>query len=162
MDSKDLLLQRLLSGSMTSPEGQPFGPPHSRLDAESDTHPMAPGENVDLRLMARQIYRSRRDRDTFFDPSLMGEPVWDMLLAVYSLPTRSRPMTVSGLCGASACPPSTALRWIECMIERGLIERHSSESDRRVTYVSLTAQALEKIEGYLMHLAVRYAQPRLD
>lgn len=124
--------------------------------------PAAGAQNVNFRLMARQIYNSRRDRDKFFNTDLLSEPAWDMMLAAYCLPTAYRPLTVSGLAQAAACPMTTALRWIECMRVEGLIEKCNDPFDKRVIFVRLTPTGLKQIEAYLMHLAVRHPPPKLD
>lgn len=113
-----------------------------------------PGSD-ELILIARRIYESRRDRDRFFDGELFSEPAWDMLLAAYSLPTADRPLTVSGLCHASAVPPTTGLRWIEYLVEVGMLKRQPSNNDRRVSNISLTPSARAQIDAYLTRINTR-------
>lgn len=130
--------------------------------AESDQGVDDLQSNVDLRLMARQIYNSRLDRGKFFNSDLLSEAVWNMLLAVYSLSRPSQPLTESELARAADCPYSTALRWIESMIEENLIERCKHPDDMRATYVRLTPVGSKQMDDYMMHLAVRSHPGRID
>ena len=88
--------------------------------------------------LARWIYDSRRERDRFLGSAMLGEPVWDMLLALYCLPPRGEPLCVSSLCYAAGAPQTTALRWVQLMEQKGLIERSRDPADARRTYVSLS------------------------
>lgn len=123
-----------------------------------DETDLAPGPDLgsdELTLMAQRIYESRRDRDRFFDCELFAEPAWDMLLAAYWLPSAKRALTVSGLCYASAAPPSTGLRWIENLVKLGMLRRRPSTHDRRVTDVSLTPETRSLMSAYLSRVGAR-------
>ncbi len=91
----------------------------------------------DPRLL-RTIVRQRRLREQFFGRELFSDPVWDMLLDLMAAYVERRNVSVSALCHASCAPMSTALRWIDRMIEAGLVERIPDSSDHRRIFVSLT------------------------
>lgn len=121
-----------------------------------------PGAGVDLSEdelteLACRIYESRRVRARFLSMSLLGEPVWDMLLALYCFTSRGRRMSVSSLCFASGVPSTTALRWVGVMEERDLIKRSKDMHDGRRTYLVLTEQGTRVMQGYLrsIHDALR-------
>ena len=61
----------------------------------------------------------------------------------------ARPISVTSLCIASAVPNTTALRWIDALVQKGLLARHADEHDGRRTFVSLTDEALRKMEEVL-------------
>ena len=86
------------------------------------------------------------------DRKLFGEPGWDMLLALYCLPTRGERLGITALSLASAGPQTTALRWQAILIEDGLIERYDDEDDGRRSFVRLTEAGRNLLEDYLLRL----------
>lgn len=81
--------------------------------------------------------------------NLFADPGWAILLDLYIHQVQGRPVTVSSACIAAKVPPTTGLRWLTRLQDDALIERTSSPSDARVVYVSLSAGAIERIEGAL-------------
>ena len=103
----------------------------------------------ELTELACRIYESRRERARYLSMSLLGEPVWDMLLALYCFTARGRRMSVSSLCFASSVPQTTALRWVRVMEERKLVARVRDEKDGRRWFVILDERGTEAMERYL-------------
>ena len=99
--------------------------------------------------LACQLYQTRRLRNRFINHSLLGEPVWDMLLALYCFSGRGEALSVSGLCHAAGVPQTTALRWVQIMEQKKLIKRSKDSSDGRRAYVSLTDDSKKLLEDYL-------------
>jgi DNA-binding MarR family transcriptional regulator len=89
-----------------------------------------------LACAAAEIYRMRRARDQILPDDLVGEPAWDILLALFA--EEPAQVSVSSLCYASGVPATTALRWINVLSQRGMIERVQHPRDGRVVLVSLT------------------------
>ena len=89
----------------------------------------------------RSILRLRRLRESFFDSSLFADPAWDMLLDLLAARIEGDRVAVSSLCIAAAVPPTTALRWIRSMTDRGLFERHDDPMDGRRIHISLSDAA---------------------
>lgn len=99
---------------------------------------------ADLHLIHAMV-RARRLRDDHFPDDLFADPAWDILLDLMAARLERKPVTVSSLCIAAAVPPTTALRWISVLTERGLLVRVADNADRRRVYVELsdtTARAL--------------------
>ena len=117
--------------------------------AEPDPNAGADLSDDDLTELACRIYESRRQRARYLSSSLLGEPVWDMLLALYCFTARGRRMSVSSLCFASGVPQTTALRWTRVMEERGLIARSKDHQDGRRYYLVLTGRGRELMQNYL-------------
>ena len=117
--------------------------------AEADPDAGADLSEQELTELACRIYESRRLRARFLSMSLLGEPVWDMVLALYCFSARGRRMSVSSLCYASGVPPTTALRWIGVMEERDLVCRSKDHRDGRKTYLHLTEQGKQAMQRYL-------------
>ncbi|GAA0328886.1 hypothetical protein GCM10009087_43880 [Sphingomonas oligophenolica] len=89
---------------------------------------------------ARAVYRARRQRDAAFgkDMDLFGEPAWDILLDLLVADADGRRISITSASGAANVPPTTALRMIAILEERGLIERSDDPCDRRRSWVTLT------------------------
>lgn len=89
----------------------------------------------------RSMIRMRRLRDRFFDGDLFADPAWDMLLDLMAARLEGRQVAVSSLCIAAAVPPTTALRWIRTMTDRGLFVRRSDPRDGRRVFIELADEA---------------------
>lgn len=86
------------------------------------------------------------------DRRLFGEPAWDMMLALYCLPTRGERLGITALALASGVPATTALRWQGMLTEDGLIERVHDENDARRSFVRLSEKGRNMLEDYLLWL----------
>ena len=49
---------------------------------------------ADLVALACKIYNARRIRDRYLSASMLGEPVWDMLLALYCFSAKGEALSV--------------------------------------------------------------------
>ncbi len=96
----------------------------------------------------RAAIRMRRLRDRFFDADLFADPAWDMLLDLMAARLEGRQVAVSSLCIAAAVPPTTALRWIRTMTDRGLFIRHSDPRDGRRVFIDLADEAAMALERW--------------
>lgn len=96
----------------------------------------------------RAMIRMRRVRDRFFDADLFADPAWDMLLDLMAARLEGRQVAVSSLCIAAAVPPTTALRWIRTMTERGLFVRHSDPRDGRRVFIDLAEEAAAALDRW--------------
>jgi DNA-binding MarR family transcriptional regulator len=102
--------------------------------------------------LATKLYDARRSRDRMFQDKLFGEPGWDMLLALYCLPSRGIMLGVMSLGHAANVPPTTGLRWQKLLEGRGLIERGPHVSDSRQQLVRLTEKGKSVMSRYLIRL----------
>ena len=103
----------------------------------------------DLGALACRIYEARRHRARFLSVSMLGEPVWDMLLALYCYGSRGEKMWVSGLRDYASVPPTTASRWIAIMEQKGLVVRIKDKDDARRAFVKLSDSGAKMMEEYL-------------
>ncbi|WP_150291112.1 winged helix DNA-binding protein [Sphingobium estronivorans] len=93
----------------------------------------------------RDLLRARRLRDDFLPADLFADPAWDMLLDLLAARLDHERVSVSSLCIASAVPPTTALRWIRTLTEKGFVRRHADPHDGRRVFIALadhTAEAM--------------------
>jgi hypothetical protein len=99
--------------------------------------------------MVRSIIRARRLRDRFFRGGLFADPAWDMLLDLMAARLERNRVAVSSLCIAAAVPPTTALRWIKTLTEKGLFVRCADPADGRRVYIELSDEAARALTAYI-------------
>ena len=117
----------------------------------SEAPPSKPSQ-AQLCKLAGAIYDARRKRDKMLKLALFGEPVWDMLLALYCLPSRGERLRVTALSYAANVPPSTGHRAQAALTKHGLIERISDAADARMQIVQLTDRGRSLMDNYLESL----------
>lgn len=117
------------------------------LQRSQDYAPAAAGP-ADLEFV-RTILRARRLRDAHFPADLFADPAWDMLLDLMAARLERKQVTVSSLCVAAAVPPTTALRWIATLTERGLLVRAIDSKDRRRAFVDLSEAGARALGSWL-------------
>lgn len=104
--------------------------------------------------LAEQFIRLRRRRDRIFGTGIFAEPAWDMLLDLFLAREKGlRPVSITSLCIASAVPATTALRWIETLVQQGLLSKAADPTDGRRIFVHLTNEAWQKMRDLLTHWA---------
>jgi len=118
------------------------------------TVPIAPPPApVDIGRMARLMHKRAIARTDLLG-DLLADGAWHMLLELTAEDARGKGVSVSSLCIASGVPPTTALRYLKAMEERGLIQRYPDRRDGRRTWVHMTDMTRDA-----MHRAVReYAE----
>ena len=115
-----------------------------RALSEPDAQPGPPVTARDV----REAIRARRLRDHFLGAGLFEDPAWDMLLDLYAAELERGQVSVSSLCIAAHVAPTTALRWIGKMTDRGLLVRHPDPFDRRRAFMALSKEALGGMAAY--------------
>lgn len=94
------------------------------------------------------ILRMRRARTDFFDDTLFADPAWDMVLDLMEARLRGAKVSISSLCMAASVPPTTALRWIRTLTQKGIIVRTPDRADKRRIYVVLSDAAAASMMGW--------------
>lgn len=105
-----------------------------------------------LSQIALRILQERLRRYRYLDSDLFGEPAWAILLDLFVSTANGSLATVKTACLASESPPTTALRYISILVDRGLVERRPSSEDGRLTTLALTYRAMAAVREYLRHL----------
>lgn len=104
------------------------------------------GDPISLTAAAAEIYGMRRARDQLISSSLVGEPGWDILLALCAEHPGKLAMTsVSQRVGV---PASTIRRWIAALESAGLVERMVSPVGEPI-FLSLTEEGCRTMERCL-------------
>ena len=130
--------ERRLGRQPTSSQPSGAGPAPAKPKDNDALPPFEASDLDDPALLsgaAAELYRMRRARDRVMPSGLMGEPAWDILLALYS--EEPGDLTVSSLCYGSGVPETTALRWIGVLDREGLVERSKHQRDARITLCHL-------------------------
>lgn len=96
----------------------------------------------------RAILRARRLRRDYLGDGLFADPAWDMLLDLLAARLEGKGVTVSSLCVASGTPPTTGLRWLGVLEDRGLVVREPSQDDGRKVFVRLSEGTADALERY--------------
>jgi DNA-binding MarR family transcriptional regulator len=107
--------------------------------------PDAPGVSAKRVLAA---IRARRLRAQYFAEELFADPAWDMMLHLFHAELLFRPVTVTRLSLASAVPNTTAIRWINTLVDKGLMIRRADPLDGRRVFVELTPGASNALRSY--------------
>lgn len=104
--------------------------------------------------VARSAYRERRRRSEIFnDPTLFGEPAWDILLDLFIAAKERKRLPVTSACIGAAVPATTALRWLTVLEDKGLILRENDAADARRVFVRLSSDGYEKMVTYFANTA---------
>ena len=93
-------------------------------------------------------------RERFFKEARFGEPALDIILDLTLAWFECKNVAVSSLCIASGVPMSTAMRWINDMIEAGLINRWTDPVDGRRNLMQISPATRGAMLRYLAALNV--------
>lgn len=125
----------------------------AKLAEQMDEQPVPrPQPGNDRAGFADRVYRGRRLRARYFPEDLFADPAWDILLLLYSLEPSGKQVSISAVCSSAGVPESTGHRWIEKLIQAGLVIREKHPNDRRVNWVRLSDLTLNRLHAYFDEL----------
>jgi DNA-binding MarR family transcriptional regulator len=78
---------------------------------------------------------------------MLGEPAWDILLALYTREDQLHP-TVASLAAVICAPETSTARWLDYLEGQRFIVRESHPTDRRSVIARLTENGRVALEGY--------------
>jgi DNA-binding MarR family transcriptional regulator len=102
-----------------------------------------------------QVLKARKLRCRVIGTGLFADPAWDMLLELYAAEIGQRKISVSSLCIASGCPPTTAMRHIERLCSEGLISKENDPLDGRRKFVRFTPEGMRRLDWYMASIPGR-------
>lgn len=105
--------------------------------------------NLPIVEAARRIYALRRRRGEIFERQIFGEPAWDILLDLFIAGEEGKSVSVSSACIASGVPPTTGLRWLGILCEKGYICRENDDADHRRIIVRLSRKGAKAMRAFL-------------
>lgn len=147
---ESLLLKLIENASRSS---NTDGPAISLMNYAFSTSPSGP--SLPPPDFLREVVRARTKRRKVFGSDLLSDPAWDMILDLAAASGRNERVSVTSLCMASGVPPTTALRWIGIMVERGLFVRMEDEVDRRRIFVELSQSGKRDVARYFAEVGFR-------
>jgi DNA-binding MarR family transcriptional regulator len=72
-----------------------------------------------------------------------------MIFALYLAAVRGAELNVSNVCEVSDAPPTTALRWLERLLELKMVRRRKHPTDNRVAFIELELETSKLVEAFL-------------
>jgi hypothetical protein len=99
-----------------------------------------------------RLIRARRYRLRYVDPELLGEPAWDMLLELLRAEVAHDQISVSSACAAAGVAPSTGLRWLKALEDRGMVIWQSDALDSELAFVALSPRASAFLRRYFLEV----------
>lgn len=126
------------------------------LDSLDDVAGTRESDRTKRAEFATRVYRSRRLRGKYFAEGLFADAAWDILLLLYSLEAEGKRVSVSAVCASAGVPESTGHRWIERLIDAGLVIRERHPSDRRVNWVRLSDRTVQAMDRYFDDLLASF------
>jgi hypothetical protein len=98
--------------------------------------------------LVRQLIAQRYARGKYFDEDFFCDPAWNMLLDLAAAREEHKRVSVTSLCIASLVPPTTALRYIQVMTQKGLIVRTRDTVDARRSFLTLSDRTADAMARY--------------
>ncbi|RYG88962.1 MAG: hypothetical protein EON59_02705 [Alphaproteobacteria bacterium] len=123
------------------------------LASRREAGQLAPGPAVAASIRVHLC--SRRARADVLEGSWFADPAWDLLLDLLASQHEGRLISISSACIAASVPPTTALRWLNRMLDAGIIYRIEDIGDRRRSFVGLASPVAARLEQWVArHLPI--------
>ncbi len=122
----------------------------------SQAMPLGDDTPATLLSVARLQFTARRERDSVYDRLLFSEPGWDAILAAYIAEAEGLAIDVATLAGMLQQPLATIARWINALVQHGVLEPEYQGVGEAPKAFRLTCDAHRKLEIYLGAVGVRH------
>jgi DNA-binding MarR family transcriptional regulator len=122
----------------------------------ADSKAAPPPTRAELVAFAKRISAMRSCRSSFLNDDLLGEPGYDMLLALFIANAEEHSLTVSDLTRASGVPSTTALRWMATLQEKGLTRRRLNNLDARMVFIELEPEGRDQVAAFLEKALIQF------
>ena len=74
------------------------------------------------------------------------------MLDLFARTRKGEKVSVSNACLASGVPAATALRWVDLLVDNGLVTREADIVDRRRVWLKLTPKCIEQMQCYFENM----------
>ncbi len=95
-----------------------------------------------------------RLRERMF-PSLPADPAWKILITLATTPEDSDKSTITGIRYGADVPMTTVLRYLAIMEADGVVERVTSDTDKRMVRIRLTAEGRRRLDALAQTWSLR-------
>lgn len=109
---------------------------------------------LDLVQLAKAVLKDRRRRAELFNPSIFGEPAWEILLTLFVADQDGPRLTIGRLAQFADTKLTTTLRWLDYLEDQGLVSREAHPNDARTCFVTLTDKARSALRLYLSETVI--------
>ncbi|MEW4466485.1 helix-turn-helix domain-containing protein [Parasphingorhabdus sp. JC815] len=126
-------------------------------DSEEPPAPLVSINNIDTTELVRRAekllkWSQFKTNMLNFGSGLFADSCWNMCLDTYICDLKGKEITVSSIAHGSGIPMTTAMRYINVMVEEGLLVKSPNPSDNRMIFLSTSAACKDKISTLLRHL----------
>ena len=111
--------------------------------------------------LIRFVRRMRSRRSEYLNDELFGEPAWDMLLDLYAAELEQRRRPITALCADNGISLTSGLRWLQVLQKEGLIDRTADPHDGRRIFITLTDDAVARMDGLFVIIEDELAASQL-
>jgi DNA repair protein RadC len=101
-----------------------------------------------LAVVIRCLIRERTERGRLFPQVFFGDPCWNIMLDVFVCELEGSTTSVKSACLAARVPVSTALRWVEALCRKDVLQRSRDPVDGRRSFLRLSAESKERMIAY--------------
>ncbi|ASJ92163.1 hypothetical protein CBR61_15305 [Porphyrobacter sp. CACIAM 03H1] len=103
---------------------------------------------------AKMLQAQRQKRFSYFsNRAMFTDLCWDILLCLFIGDAEARSASLGELSGAANCSPSTALRWLNVLVEEGIVRIVNHSEHVPEIGVALSAQGHSTMRRYLIDVA---------
>lgn len=112
--------------------------------------PLGAGHDVMRQaLAARHLLEISHQIDTVFGSPLLANPGWDILLDLFIQRSERKQISIISLCVTANAPTSTALRYIQAMLDSGAIVKTPAADDSQGLLVELSDTTYSMMQSIL-------------
>lgn len=97
----------------------------------------------------KELIALRSERDRISSAFRFADPAWDLLLDLTAARLEGRTVGVAGAGMAPNVPGTTAVRWLDKLVQDGLIERSAESGDGRGGTLRTSDETHERMLGHL-------------
>ena len=128
----------------------------SSSDAEPGVARSAPPEREHLIEAAQKTIALRQLRKEYLATDALGEPAWDLLLALYVEEHTGRSLTQLHLSRVTGVAKTTTLRSLRGLIDDGLVECEPNRFDRRALLHRLSPACRRGLDRYFESVQIAF------
>lgn len=107
------------------------------------------GQHSDRMKLIKDLQKQRTLRSDLIECDAFSDPAWDIFLDLSAAHYANQQVSVSSACAATDAPFSTALRYVNRIVEANLAIRYDDPNDKRRNLIALSELGQQRIQAYL-------------